>query len=131
MVIDSSALIAILLKEDGFRRYAEAIADAESNKTPAGSVLEVYLVLAERAGPHGSDDLDALLDEMGIEVRPFDQAQAIVARRAFHRFGKGRHPARLNFGDCMSYALATVTGEPLLFKGDDFSKTDVVPALRP
>lgn len=76
-----------------------------------------------------ADELDNLLDELGIELVPFDEPQARESQRAFIRFGKGRHPAGLNFGDCISYALARSMGLPLLFKGDDFAKTDVVPAL--
>lgn len=129
MVIDSSALLAGLLGEPGADRYLQAIDAAPSRKISAGSVLELYLVLEDRLGGLGGDQLDLILLEAEIKVIPLDREQASIARRAFRRFGKGRHPARLNFGDCMSYALWKVTGEPLLFKGDGFTKTDVEPAL--
>jgi ribonuclease VapC len=92
-------------------------------------VLEAILVLEKETGEEGVRELDLFLLKAGLEVVPFDSAQLEVARHAWRRYGKGRHPARLTFGDCFSYALSKTTGEPLLFKGDDFAKTDVVPCI--
>ena len=92
------------------------------------SLLESTMVAAGRAGPSTSFDLDALLESYEIELVPVTLEQAEAARVAWRRFGKGNHPARLNFGDCFSYALAKTTGEPLLFKGNDFAQTDIQPA---
>lgn len=92
------------------------------------SLLETTMVVEGRVGSSGSFDLDALLATYEIELIPVDAEQAEAARVAWRRYGKGNHPARLNFGDCFSYALAKTTGEPLLFKGNDFSQTDIEPA---
>jgi ribonuclease VapC len=125
MIVDTSALLAILQDEPERRRFNEALADADSRRMSAATFVEVSIVIETRFGVEGLHHLDLFLERAGIELAPVDAEQARVARAAFSRFGKGRHPAALNFGDCFSYALAQVLGEPLLFKGDDFAKTDI------
>ena len=130
MVIDTSALLAILQDEPERRAFNEAIEAADSRVVSTASFVETSIVLDCRVGADGPHDLDVFVNRAGIELVAVDAEQARVARRAYSRFGKGRHPAGLNFGDCFSYALASVTGEPLLYKGDDFRKTDVVAAVK-
>lgn len=128
LIIDSSALIAILRDEPEAGAFKRAMQSADTLQMSTATALEVYLV--ERAGR--SDRVTAFLAASGIQLVPFDGSHLDAARRALVRYGKGsRHPAQLNFGDCMAYALAKVTGEPLLFKGDDFTHTDVEPAYAP
>lgn len=127
MVIDTSALLAILFDEPERRSFNEAIEAAESRALSTATFVEVSMVLESRFGAEGLRDLDLFLERAGIKLVAVDSEQAHVARRAFSQFGKGRHRAGLNYGDCFSYALATVLGEPLLFKGDDFPLTDVTP----
>jgi len=127
MVIDSSALLAILQDEPERRSFNESIETAESRLLSVASFVEVSIVIETRYGAEGLRDLDLFVDRAGIELAPVDVDQAIMARHGFIRFGEGRHPAGLNYGDCFAYALARVRGEPLLFKGDDFSQTDVTP----
>ncbi len=125
MIVDTSAVMAILLGESGAERYDEAIAEAPRCLISVVNFLEAAIVLESRSGAAAGQELDAFLEEAAIELAPvtFDQAQA--ARRAWRRFGKGNHPAGLNFGDCFAYALSESTGEPLLFKGRDFALTDI------
>jgi ribonuclease VapC len=125
MVIDTSAVVAILLGEPEAEEFARAVATDSKRLIAAFSVLEAAVVLEVRKGSSGTRELDLLMHEAGIEQVAMDADQVALARDAFRRFGKGRHPARLNIGDCCSYALAIHAGEPLLFKGDDFGKTDV------
>ena len=125
MVLDTSAVLAILQDEPERRAFNEAIESADSRSLSVASLVEVSIVIEARYGAAGVRHLDRLLDRAGVSVVPVDVEQGKVARQAFSRFGKGRHAAGLNFGDCFSYALAQVLGEPLLFKGDDFSRTDV------
>lgn len=125
MIIDSSALFAILQQEPEAKRIAQAIALDPVRLMPAPTWLESSIGLFLRAGDEGLRDLDLLVAKYHIEVVAMTPKQAELARRAFKQYGKGIHPARLNFGDCMVYALAKDTGEPLLFKGEDFSKTDI------
>ena len=127
MVIDTSALVAILQDEPERREFNEAIDAAAVRRLSAVSFVEVPIVIETRHGPAGLHDLDRFLDCAGIELVPVDAKQALEARRAFSLFGKGRHPAGLNYGDCFLYALARVLGEPLLFKGRDFAQTDLEP----
>lgn len=126
MVIDSSALSAILAGEPEQAAFIDAIAAADLRLVSAASHLEASIVLEVRHGSAGVHDLDRLLDRAGCEIVAVDAEQAKIARSAFQRFGKGRHPAGLNFGDCFTYALAVARGEPLLFKGNDFAQTDVL-----
>jgi ribonuclease VapC len=125
MVIDTSALLAILNDEPERRGFNEAIEAAESVSLSAATFVETSIVIEARFGAEGVRDLDHFLSLSSIQVRAVDADQAYVARRAFTEFGKGRHPAGLNFGDCFSYALARVRGERLLFKGNDFTQTDI------
>ena len=128
MIVDSSALLAMLLKEPEERQIAIAIAGSGDCRISSGNYLETSIVALGRAGPDGLRDLDLLVARFRIRVAPFTEPQAYLAREAFARFGKGRHLAQLNFGDCMAYALAKETGEELLFKGADFALTDVAVA---
>ena len=109
-------------------RYDEAIARAVNCRMSAGNLLETAIVLASRRGSSAEQELDAYLDVAAIEIVPVSVAHVQAARRAWRRFGKGHHPAGLNFGDCFAYALAESAGEPLLFKGRDFALTDVAAA---
>lgn len=129
MVIDTSAVIAILFGEGDAERYSTAIDIDPTRLMSAASVLEACLVVERELGEEGNRELDLLLLKIGMETIAFNEAQLQVARHAFRQYGKGRHPAGLNFGDCFSYALSRTSGEPLLFKGDDFSKTDVIACL--
>jgi ribonuclease VapC len=128
MVIDTSALLAILRDEPERRSYNESIEAADSRVMSVATFVEVSIVLEARYGAEGLHALDRFIERAGIDLAPVDLEQARVARDAFSRFGKGRHAAALNFGDCFSYALARVLGEPLLFKGGDFSRTDIRPS---
>ena len=125
MIVDTSAVMTILFSESGAERYDEAIAEAPRCRMSVVSFLEAAIVLESRSGAAAGHDLDAFLEEAGIELAAVAPEHAQAARRAWRRFGKGNHPAGLNFGDCFSYALAAVTDEPLLFKGRDFSLTDI------
>jgi ribonuclease VapC len=128
MVIDSSALIAILEQGPDAERFARSIKEADRRLISTGTVLETSLVIEVRRGPDGSDKLDVLLSTAQIEIVPFSAEHLALARLAFRRFGRGRHPAGLNFGDCISYALAKSSGEKLLFKGTDFTQTNILAA---
>jgi ribonuclease VapC len=129
MIIDSSVLVAIVLVEPDWELLRERVAAADRRAVSAVSLVEAGMVLESRMGSAGASQLDSLVRDAGLEVVAFDEWQSQLARDAFRRFGKGRHPAGLNFGDCCTYALARASGEPLLFKGDDFARTDVEPAL--
>ena len=130
MIVDSSAIVAILLAEPERQVLLEAIQQAPEVAMTAASYLEVGMVVDGRGNPVLSRQYDALLEALGIEVVDTTAEQARVARAAHRDFGRGSgHPARLNFGDCLSYAAAVRDGVPLLFKGDDFIHTDVTPAL--
>lgn len=133
MVIDSSALIAILLDEPDAGVLAAAIAADPDRYMSAFSLLETSVVLDNRKGPEAVAELETLLADLGVRIIALDAAQARTARDAYRRFGKGRHPAGLNLGDCCSHALAITLGEPLLSKGNDFPRTDVpcVPVDKP
>lgn len=129
MILDSSALVAILAGEPGAESFIQAISRAQRCRMSAGTFLELSIVLESQFAVEVLHQCDALFRRVGIVIEPVTIEQAHLARQAFHDFGKGRHPAGLNFGDCFGYALAKHTGEPLLFKGNDFSKTDVLSAL--
>jgi len=131
MVIDTSALLAILQDEPERRAFNEAIEAAASRAMSVATFVEVSIVIESRYGAEGLRELDLFVDRAGIELVSVDVEQGQVARGAFGRFGKGRHPAGLNFGDCFAYALARVLGEPLLYKGDDFLQTDVAAFVPP
>jgi ribonuclease VapC len=125
MVIDTSAIAAILFKEPGFEALVERIEESETLLISAASLVELSIVVESRKGEDGVRDLDLWLYRAGIEIAPVDADQADIARLAWRRFGKGRHPAGLNYGDCFAYALAKKTGLPLLYKGNDFNLTDL------
>jgi ribonuclease VapC len=130
IAIDSSALVTILQNEPDALLFAEAIGAAEAIVVSAVTFFETSVVLAGRVQDETAWRLfDALIRRAKIEIVPFDGAQAANARAAFLKYGKGRHPAALNFGDCAAYALAKSKGVPLLYKGADFAKTDIVSAL--
>jgi ribonuclease VapC len=126
MVIDTSALVAILEDEPERRAFNEALEAADFRLMSVATFVEVSIVVEARKGAEGLRELDLFIDRSGIAVVAVDLEQGRLARHAFSRFGKGRHPAGLNFGDCFSYALARTLGQPLLFKGTDFSRTDLV-----
>lgn len=125
MVIGSSALLAILLQEPDARSYADGIEAGSPCLLSAATLVETSIVLEGRRGEQAGRELDVFLDRAGIRIVSVDARRAEIARLAVRRFGKGRHPAGLNFGDCFAYALAMATGEPLLSKGVDFAATDL------
>ena len=125
MVIDSSALFAILAMESEAARLALAIEADTTRLISAATLVEAGIVMEARLGAAGGTQLDLLIAKAGVVVEPVTADQASMAREAWRRFGKGRHAAGLNYGDCFSYALARSTGEPLLFKGTDFANTDI------
>lgn len=130
MIIDTSALIAILRNEPEAVSYAMAIESATRRRISAANFVEAAIVIDGSRDPVASRRFDDLCREAQLIIEPVTEAQARIAREAFRDFGRGSgHPAGLNFGDCFAYALAKEKGEPLLFKGDDFSHTDVTPAL--
>ena len=129
MIVDSSALLAILYREPDAARFEQVIATTANCRMSVANALEASMVVEGRGGIEAGDELDAFLQSSGIELAPVTEEHLVAARRAWRRFGKGNHAAALNFGDCFAYALAEATGEPLLFKGDDFSRTDIPSAL--
>ena len=131
MIIDSSALLAVLYREPDAERYETAIASTPNGRMSVANVLESSIVVESRGDAAAGHELEAFLEYAGIELTPVTVEHLSSAQRAWRRFGKGNHAAALNFGDCFAYALAEVTGEPLLFKGSDFARTDVAAALPP
>ena len=129
MIVDSSAILAILFSESDAESYARAITDADVCRISAANFVEVAIVVEAQTRASGSRQFDAFFRRAGIVIEPVSEEQAHMARQAYTDFGKGRHKAGLNFGDCFAYALAKTTGESLLFKGDDFKKTDVTSAI--
>jgi ribonuclease VapC len=127
--LDSSAVLAILLGETGYEVFRDAIKKASSCSVSAASFVEISIVTESRTGDAGIRLRDAVFRSARIAIKPVTEEQAYIASQAYSVFGKGRHPAGLNLGDCFSYALAKATGEPLLFKGEDFRLTDIQPAL--
>ena len=128
MIVDTSALLAILFEEPEGRRLDVTIVRTSDCRMCSANLLEASMILQSRKGQDGVRDLDLLMARFKIEIVAFTESHALVAREAFRRYGKGRHPAQLNFGDCMAYALAKETGEELLFKGTDFGQTDIAAA---
>jgi ribonuclease VapC len=125
MVLDTSAVLAILQNEPERRKFNEAIDAAATRSLSTASFVECSMIVESRYGADGVRDLDLFIAKAQISLAPVDEEQANLARRAFRKFGKGRHPAGLNFGECFSYASSKALQEPLLFKGNDFSQTDV------
>jgi ribonuclease VapC len=125
MVLDTSAVVAVLQNEPQRRKFNEAIEAADTRSVSTASLVECSMILESRYGADAVRDLDLFIAKAQVSLVPVDEEQANFARRAFRKFGKGRHPAGLNFGDCFSYALSRSLDLPLLFKGNDFSQTDV------
>ena len=130
MVIDTSAVVAILFDEEDGLRYGDAIAGAATRLVSAVTRVELTCVVEGRKGDAGRERLERFLALTNAEIVTVTPQQATLAIGAFRHYGKGRHPAGLNIGDCFSYALASATGYPLLFKGDDFGQTDLRSALK-
>jgi ribonuclease VapC len=129
VIIDTSAVSAIFFKEPDAARFAEKIAQADTCSMSTATFVELSMVIESQLGQQALRECDRFLDRAGVALESVTAEQAHLARQAFLDYGKGRHPARLNFGDCFSYALAKVMQEPLLFKGNDFRKTDIEAAL--
>jgi len=129
MVVDTSALIAVLLAEPGHESLLTLLAEADDPLISAATLVEASIVMQAKTGEQGVVDLDELLGLSAVRCVAVDRAQAYLAREAFARYGKGRAPAGLNYGDCFAYALAKAAGSPLLFKGSDFAQTDLASAL--
>jgi ribonuclease VapC len=129
LIVDTSAVVAVIHEEHGHALLEETLEAAPRIAIGAPTLLEASIVLTARLGEPGRLALALLLEENGIASLPFDENHAQLAAAAFSRYGKGRHPARLNFGDCMTYATAKLADAPLLFVGSDFANTDVTPAL--
>jgi ribonuclease VapC len=129
MILDTSAVLAIVLGEPGFKVFVDAITAAPNCRISAASFVEASIVAESRIGDQGIRQCDSFFRSAGISVEPVTEEQALLARQGYSDYGKGRHAAGLNFGDCFSYALAKATGEPLLFKGTDFNQTDIQSAL--
>jgi ribonuclease VapC len=131
LIVDTSALLAVMLEEDDSDRFLDAITFAESASISAVSHFEAAMIIERRSDGVASKRFDDIERLMKLRVVEFTPTQALLARQAWRRFGKGSdNPAQLNYGDCMVYALAKDTGQPLLFKGNDFSQTDIEPALK-
>ena len=128
MIVDSSAVLAVLNREPDAERYEARMLTASTCRMSAANMLEVTMVVESRGGPAAGLELDRFVERLGVEVVPVTLEQLASARYAWRRFGRGNHPAALNFGDCFAYALAEVSREPLLFKGNDFARTDIVAA---
>ena len=126
MIIDSSAILAVIGQEPGYERIVRELAAASGTRIGAPTRLETGIVLTARFGPRGRTVLARFLQENSIQTVAFDDAHATAALDAYSRFGKGRHRAALNFGDCCTYAIACLAGEPLLCQGDDFAQTDLL-----
>ena len=130
MVVDTSALLAIFLAEPERRQFLDAITQGDTRHISAANVLETGIVLEARRGEAAGREFDLFLHHAKFEVVPVDSDQIEIARVAWRQYGNGRHPAGLNFGDCFAYALAKVMDQPILFKGDDFTHTDIFPVIR-
>lgn len=128
MIVDTSALLAVIFGEPDAEGYLRTMASADALGASTATLTEALIVAEVRQGREAAADLAALLDELEVAIVSLDEAQSELAAAAWRRFGKGRHPAALNFGDTFSYALAVTRGEALLFKGDDFAATDVMRA---
>lgn len=129
MIVDTSALLAVLFGETDAEIYARALAEADSCRMSAATFVETSIVVEAQTGDSGSRQWDTFFRRAGITIEPVTEEHAYAARQAWSDFGKGRGGSGLNFGDCFSYALAKVSGESLLFKGEDFRKTDIAPAV--
>lgn len=128
MTLDSSALVAILFAEPGYLDLIDRILEADHVRVGAPTLVEAGMVFAGRRGTRSAESVEGLVQELNATVVPFGEAEWHVAMEAFRRFGRGRHPAALNYGDCLAYATAHTARDTLLFVGDDFAKTDITPA---
>jgi ribonuclease VapC len=128
LILDSSALVAVLCREPDHRPLLRKIANARTLAIGAPAVAETQMVMTIKTGLNGAARVDQFLAEIQAGIVPFGRNHLSLFFDAFQRYGKGRHPARLNMGDCFTYAVAKASGLPLLFVGDDFSKTDILPA---
>jgi ribonuclease VapC len=125
MIIDSSAILAIAFQEPEATRFASAIINAPDRHISAVNWLETMIVVESRAGTDAADDVHLMMGQLGVQPLPFDAIHMHEAHEAWRAYGKGRHPAALNLGDCCAYAASRIEGQPLLFKGNDFEQTDV------
>ncbi len=125
MIVDTSALVAVIKDEPESKRCRTSLYTADVISMSAANLLEAFSVIDRMDDPLATENFQILLIEAAIQIEPVTEAQIYIAREAFARFGRGRHPAKLNFGDCFAYALSRETGEPLLFVGNDFSQTDI------
>ena len=128
MTLDSSALVAILFAEPGYLGLIDRILETDHVRVGAPTLVETGLVFAGRRGVRGAESIDGLISELGVAVVPFGLLESQLAVDAFRRFGRGRHAAALNYGDCLAYATARAARDTLLFVGEDFAKTDIAPA---
>ena len=128
MTLDSSALVAILFAESGYLELIDRILQADHVRIGAPTLVEAGMVATGRRSTPAEGDVEGLIAELGVTIAPFGEAEWRLAIEAFTRFGRGRHPAALNFGDCLAYASARQVGDTLLFVGGDFSRTDITPA---
>jgi ribonuclease VapC len=125
MIVDTSALLAVFFGEPEAEDFARSIAGAEASRMSAANLLEAGIVADSQTDPRTGRQLDVLVASLHLRIEPVTERHARIARQAYLDFGRANHPAKLNFGDCFAYALAKSTGEPLLFKGDDFAQTDI------
>jgi ribonuclease VapC len=125
VIVDTSALVAVIKDEPESKRCRTSLYTADVISMSAANLLEAFSVIDRMDDPLATENFQILLIEAAIQIEPVTEAQIYIAREAFARFGRGRHPAKLNFGDCFAYALSRETGEPLLFVGNDFSQTDI------
>jgi ribonuclease VapC len=128
VTLDTSALIAILFAEPGYIGLVDRILETDHVRVGAPTLVETNLVFAGRRGTRGAESVEGLIAELGVSVVPFGERESQLAVDAFRRFGRGRHPAALNYGDCLAYATAQAAHDTLLFVGEEFARTDVVPA---
>jgi ribonuclease VapC len=129
VIVDSSAILTVVLGEPGFEVFGQMLGEPRDWKISAATFVELMIVAESRGGDRAVRHAEALIREGNITIVPFTSEHAYIAARGFSTYGKGRHSAGLNFGDCFSYALAKALDEPLLFKGGDFRKTDITPAI--
>jgi ribonuclease VapC len=130
VILDASAILAIVLREPDRFRFVDALLETAPRRMSVANWLEATMVIDRRGGALSISRFEDFVRDAGIELMPVSVSQATIARLAWRTFGRGAHPARLNYGDCFAYALAKETREPLLFKGNDFAQTDVEPALK-
>jgi len=130
MIVDSSALLAVILNEEDEPRFAAAMVDAPALRMSAANWVEAAIVVDSHKNPAAKVRFEDLIDALSLEIMPVTVDDAYRTRTAYNDYGRGHHRARLNYGDCFAYALAKSRGEPLLFKGNNFSQTDIEPALK-